>query len=280
MRAPFQVAGSVVACAALLLACSSNDEHAPPASGDCTGRCTVDFSPGSNSTGGTSGGNGNLDAGITDAGGDGRAFDASGVLGGGVAVFDDALFTRTVAFSGTGTVTLYGTGRVTAPFTDGTFSVTGVEPRQDLWALLQRTTTTLDVLPTFQRVDGTLPTGELRFFRASVIAEIFVGLTQPTTVDPNLAQIVLRFATTQGAPVTGVQVQQKPASSIVAYDTDSSYSDSFTATNNRGIALIVNAPAQPLPGTDTEITYASGTKLGAKLVRIAQGAVTLVDVVP
>lgn len=271
--------GIVVALAVSALlgetGCSKSLERFPPLVTSCDQACVTGIRNGGTGSGGAGAG----DAG--DAGtGDGEIppADASVTLSGSVGAFVDALFVSASTYPGAGTVTFYGGTTVSGAFSGGAYSVASVEARSDLWALLLSTPPATDVLPTLLSVDATRTSRDLAFARSSVLSGIYIGLLSPVTLDAGKAQLVLRFLTPAGVPLAGVKVSAAPGT-VVAYDAGGSYSDAQLATDIRGMAILVNVAAAPLPGADLPIALSVAGLTQAAMVRAAQGAVTVADVI-
>lgn len=243
-------------------ACMTADPDHTRTTYTCTQRCPTGVYRGAPSGGG--------------AGADGGTVaDASALVTGTVGVFTDTLFLAVTPYVGTGTITF--PDGVTLPVTDGAFQGR-VAAAGDAWVLVTPGSTSLDLLPTFQLVDTTQPGVALVLGARNVFSEIFVGLLSPTSPDPARAQIVVQFVTSDGVPAAGVEITNPPSGSVVAYDTDGSYSDVLTSTGLRGMALIVNADALEVPGSDVPIAYRVAGQVHTALVRAARGAATFASV--
>jgi hypothetical protein len=269
----------------LFFGCSGSSTHPPPAANDCQvppcGEQGGGVHPGEIGSGGSGG--------TTPDGGSGATGDASlASLTGTVRVYEDPEFVSAHAFSGSGTVAVFGSAgpavSATASFSNGSYSV--VVPREvALWAGIQSTTST-EVMPSLQAVNGILPSAaDVAFAQTSTLALIFSGLqANPQTMQSNKAQVVIRFTDTTGTPVIGVSIVLPPSGATVAYDNGSLYSDlpAFAATQGRGMALLLNTTAPLWPGGKLTVNYQHGTPavLGAFDVYVARGAVSFVQVIP
>jgi hypothetical protein len=148
------------------------------------------------------------------------------------------------------------------------------------WIDVTVTTSSVDTLTTLQLVDLGAGERSLRVVRPSVMQTVLGGLTPPQELEPGKAQIVLSFVDVAGTPAQDLTIVPGPGM-VVGYDRGDTYSNSVAATGTRGIAVIVNQPAEPFPGGFTGVSFRRqrGTFAGAVRLRTAQGAVTLATIV-
>jgi len=201
-------------------------------------------------------------------------------LSGAVRIYADDAFQITKELAGAGIVGMTGSVRVTGTYEAGQWSVPGAESGS-LWADMHATLMGQDAFDTLQVVDG--PGAELVFAPRSALDTIVSGLSSVQSLNSDFAQIVLRFVNTAGQPVFGVVVAEPTAT--IAYDAGSSYTDTkgapFGATQNRGMAIIVNHPATPFPGGPVTIHYVKPGETSATPIdlRAAVGAASFRTVV-
>lgn len=265
------------------LGCSAAKDRAPPAA-DCTElRCSDASPPG---TGGSTGGAPNATGGSAGSmGGREATGGAAGgrTVSGNVRIYTDSSFDGTAAFAAAGIVGLTGSRRATGTFATGQWSVSGAEATGPLWADLHATVDAQDALDTLQIIEGTASTADLVFAARSSFDAVVTGLSSVQSLNPDRAQIVLRFVNGSGQPVSGVVVTQP--SGTIAYDAGSSYTDQkgapFGATQQRGMAIILNYTAVSFPGGPLTVQYLKpGDTKGTDVeIRAANGAVTFRTVV-
>ena len=117
----------------------------------------------------------------------------------------------------------------------------------------------------------------------STFEGVVTGLSSVQSLSPDQAQIVLRFVNAARQPVSGVVIAQPTGT--VAYDAGNSYTDTkgapFGATQQRGMAIIVNYTSVPFPGGPVTVQYVKpGATMATPLeLRAANGAVTFRTVV-
>jgi hypothetical protein len=201
-------------------------------------------------------------------------------MSGDVRIYADSAFDTTKEIAGAGVIGVTGSARVMGSYEAGRWSVSGAESGT-LWADMHATIMGEDAFDTLQVLDGSGT--ELVFVPRSVLDTIVSGLSSVQSVNTDFAQIVLSFVDTSRQPVAGVVIAEPTAT--VAYDAGSSYTDAkgapFGATQDRGMAIIVNYPAQPFPGAQVTIQYAKpgDTRATPIDLRAAVGAASFRTVV-
>lgn len=104
----------------------------------------------------------------------------------------------------------------------------------------------------------------------------------PLEVNPAAAQIFVRFVEPDGTPIPGVEVVNPPVTdtSRIAYDSGpGEYSDSFLATEERGVAVIANYAAVPYPGATLELIARLGEDEYAVDVQVAANSISVVTAI-
>jgi hypothetical protein len=259
----FSAFGVLAGCAA------EPKDHAPYLGGGCqTSACQVDHVTGGTPPGG--------DGGLTTTSDGGQG---TGNLTGVVTVFRDPAFVNRIAFTGEGVITIQGSHQIIGALSGSSFTVDHTDFSKNLWVDIRATTGGTDLMETIAPVDGTATNVEVTFGRISDMTSVVASFTlTPQSMNATHAQIVLRFVSAAGAPVSGLQITQS-AGAAVLYDAGSSYSDAFGATQGRGMAVLVNATASSIfPGTPVTITYKAGATLGTVDVYAVRGALTIADV--
>jgi hypothetical protein len=203
------------------------------------------------------------------------------VTSGSVRIYDDKAFETTSEFSGAGIVGLTGSARSEGTFDAGTWTVSGAGAGPQ-WADLHATVMGQDTLDTLQMVQGS--GADLVFASRTSLDEIVAGLSSVQSVNPQFAQIVLKFVNGASQPVAGVVVTEP--TTAVAYDAGSAYTDAkgapFGATQNRGIAVVLNYPTtSAFPGGPSTLQYVTpgDTKATNVEIRAAIGAVSFRTVI-
>jgi hypothetical protein len=198
-------------------------------------------------------------------------------LSGDVGLLTEDTFTQVIAFTETATVFGEGSGARVSGSYDGTdFTLADVLVGSSVFMAVRPADTTL-TFDTISDVDTTPASVTLPVVQRSVIEDIFLSLTTPTQVATGAAQIVVRVIGTDGVPVPGVGIGA-PSAELVAYSTLGSWSDTETATDVSGLAVIGNIVAASFPGGDLTLRLTGAVQLDES-VRVARGFVTLVNVV-
>ena len=253
-----------IACAAVLVAwfgCQEAREHPPGASLGCeAGQNCVSPPPVGSGTGGTSGAAGAppVDAGTTDIEG---SID--------LIVGDD--FLAATDFVDVATVQV---GGVSGDYDGQSFSLAAVPVAIQEWASIVPLPG--EALTTHQPIDTTQAGPfQLYLVARTPLELVYASLTNPTTIAPGTAQVVLRFLAPNGAPVSGVTVSV--TAEAIAYDVAGGYSDVVTETGPAGTALLVNVPALAEPVK--KLVQVQANSLGSLDLLVQADAVTLADVV-
>ena len=261
------IAAAVLA-ALVCASCQETSRRPAPLAHDCAeaARC-VDPAPIG------AGGLGGLDAGVTDAAALQRT------VAGTIAWLDDDTFDAAQPFVASATVRAQAAagGFATSTYAGSAFTLDGVLVSPSTWFIAEPASG-LDALTTISAVDTTQPTDViLRLGRPSTLDLIFGVLALPTAVDPQSAQLVVRFVdAVTGQPVQGVAVSVAQAG-IVAYAEAGTWSDDAPGTSSAGLAIVGNLPAVPLPGSIHEVVV-SGAGAGTLEVLLASASLTLLDV--
>jgi hypothetical protein len=165
----------------------------------------------------------------------------------------------------------------------GKWTVDGAEAAPFLWADL-RATAIGDAMDTLEVIDGTKGGADIVFGSRAAFENVVTVLSSAQSVNPDRAQIVLKFVNAASQPVSRVRVNLQGAA--VAYDAGDTYTDAqgpapLGATQGRGMAIVANYSAGPFPGSSTTIQYvALQTNTTASLdLRVASGAVTFRTVI-
>lgn len=260
--------GCLVLLSGLMLAGCGQDHERPPGIGaGCVGTCV--------GQGGSSGGNGG-------SGGSGGTGDDSGVgtLIGQVAILNDTL-TASMPFEGLTRVTAEArdSGFVEADTNgEGRFELTGVTPEPG-WVGVQALGTP-DLLPTWQPMDVSRVTDQtLLFVRGSTIDLWVASAHTATTPLSTHGQVLLHVvdADTE-SPKAGVTVRQSAGAELVLYDDGPTLSANLESTGARGYIALVNLTARAHPGMLVPITLDDGAQVVSVELRVAEGAVTVLDV--
>jgi hypothetical protein len=166
---------------------------------------------------------------------------------------------------------------------DGSYRLEGVLPNTELWVAVGtfQTPPVGPFLDTLQVVDATV--GDflnLLVMRESVmndIAEVSFS-SSVVEVDPARGHAILSFFDEDGASLAGVRVvDPTPADAAIAYDAGDVYSDQLDETANRGAVVLMNLPAVAYPGALINVTVTLDGLSYSTPVRIARGAVTVVN---
>jgi hypothetical protein len=267
---------SVVAL--VLVGCSGSSNH-PPGVTECSDPTCGGGEGGVSATGGTAG-----SAGAGTGGGGGSAGSGAGGSSGGksltgsVAIYADTTFVATNPFTGAGKIGLMGTTRTVGNINAGTWTVTGAASAAVLWADLHATVAG-DAMDTLEVVDGTGSGGDVVFGSHNAFEDVVTGLSSAQSINPDRAQIVVKFVDSGSQPVSGIRVNLSAAT--VAYDAGNAYTDAqgsapLGATQGRGIAVIVNYSATAFPGGAATIQYVKlqTNTPGSLDLRAANGAIT------
>lgn len=271
MRRPPVSATMLVALA--VFGCADPSKDRPPRIGDCLDCGTGSITPPVGGGGGVDGGGGGVDG--------GGGLDAGTLtMSGRVLVYDTELFTPGPSFVGDGTVGAEGaTGRVTADFSNDSYSLDGVFSATGIWADLEPTMSPNDVMQTILWVDPRDEPVDLSFARRGVLENIGSGLVTPQVLDPGSGHAFLRFVDDAGDGIAGITVTDQPGG-VVTYDVGGGvFRDNEDATSARGAVLILDVSSLPFPGTVTTVTY-SGQASGVVKVKFAADTVTVVTIQP
>ncbi|HEY8946639.1 MAG TPA: hypothetical protein VIM73_20445 [Polyangiaceae bacterium] len=268
--------------AVVLLGCQEEEPERPPPLPPCVGATCVPR--GGVAPPSSSGGSGEGAFGGADAGGDAGAGGANDSLEGSVLEFVDDQFESSVTFTGTATLVAEGArGGTTTASWDGAdpFQLSGFEQEQGLTWVLVSPAPNRGVLPTLHPVPtGNVRRADLGLVRTDNLDLILLLLTVPLERLPERAQLVLRFtdpeSTTGGAE--GVRVVSSDAE-FISYAVEGTWSDLETATDQSGLVLLGNLSAPPFPGSTKRLSLA-GALTGTLEVRVAAGAVSVVEVAP
>ncbi len=198
-------------------------------------------------------------------------------LSGDVGLVTDDTFTQAIPFTETATVFGEGSGaRVSGSYDGIDFTLADVLVGSSVSMAVRPADTTL-AFDTISDADTTPASVTLPVVQRSVIEDIFLSLPTPTQVASGAAQIVVRVIGTDGVPIPGVGIGASSAE-LVAYSTLGSWSDTETATDVSGLAVVGNIVAASFPGGDLTLRLTGAVKLDES-VRVARGFVTLVNVV-
>jgi hypothetical protein len=219
------------------------------------------------------GGLGGFDAGDSDAAARQRT------VAGTIAWLDGDDFAAARPFVASATVRAQAAaGDFAATTYDGSaFTLDGVRVSPSTWFIAEPEGG-LDALTTIGAVDTTQAADVvLRLGRPSSLDLVFGVLALPAAVDPQSAQLVVRFVdAVRRQPVPGVVVSLAQAG-FTAYAEGSTWSDDAPGTSSAGLAVAGNVPALPLPGSIHEVVV-SGAAAGTLEVLLAAGSLTLLDV--
>ncbi len=248
-----------------LAGCGQDRERPPGIGAGCVGACVG--RGGGNGGGGGTGGGTSGDAGL-------------GTLTGQVAILNDML-TATMAFEGLARVTAEGPDSSFVEATtdgEGRFEVTGVtlEPG---WVGVQALGAP-DLLPTLQPMDVSQLTDQTLLLVRGSTLDLWVASAQTITMPlVTHGQVLLHVvdAETQ-SPKAGVSVRQSAGAELVLYDDGPSLSANLEATSVRGYVALVNLAARAYPGMLVPITLDDGAQVVSVELRVAEGAVTVLDV--
>lgn len=110
-------------------------------------------------------------------------------------------------------------------------------------------------------------------FRLQFWEDLAAGLAMmPTTIDPQMAQVLLRVTDETGQPLVGVSAQV--VSGVIAYGNGGVASDVLTETDDSGLLVWFNAPA----GDGTTLTLGTSTELWTVALPTRAGSVTVAAV--
>lgn len=253
---------------ALCVACSGVDDDRPPLAPGCSVDCGQPGKGGPGAGSGGSDGSGGM-------GGAPVATDLTGVV---VAMNDEA-FAQTAAFSGAATVfaespTL--AQGVSGTYDGASFSLADALQDRRAWVAV-RPDDVAAFIDTISYQDTTETSVTAPLVSRALLQEIYFNLSTPAELAANAAQLVVRVFEANGAGVVGVTANTT-AGTFAAYSADGTFSETETVTDGQGIIILGNIAATRFPGS--EFVLRLGGAAEAELtVRIAQGAVTLVDVV-
>jgi hypothetical protein len=199
-------------------------------------------------------------------------------LSGDVGLLTEDTFTQVIPYTEPATVFGQGAGtsRVSGSYDGTDFTLTDVIDGSSVFMAVRPADTVL-AFDTISIVDTTQASVTVPVVQRSVIEDILQSLTTPTQVATGAAQIVVRVIGTDGVPVPGVGISASTAE-LVAYSTIGSWSDTETATDVSGLAVIGNVVAASFPGGDLTLRLTGAVRLDEP-VRVARGFVTLVNVV-
>ena len=275
------LAATVGALAAALgtAGCAKPDDDRPPPASmecpeddqDCFGAAQVH---GSGSSAGGAGGQGALGAG-------GAVEAGETTLTGRVVEYVDDEFLLTGPYSGQGEVTVPGAdgGLSTAPIVGDTFELDGALAAAGVWVLVEPGSGS-DLLASLQLFDtARYDSIEVAAVSASLFDLLLGSLSTAPLRDSGAAQIAVRFVDGDDAPQSAITVEPLTVDQPVAYRLPGVWTHDALGTDATGLALLVNVPASPLPGSDTPVTFATeaGSQHVAWVPAIA-GAVTYVMV--
>jgi hypothetical protein len=261
-----------------LVACGGDPEHPPNLASHGVGG-------GGNTTGGGSGGA----SGSSTGGTGGAPCDPDPTLGktlsGNIIVYDPVLATK-APFVGNGTAVIEGVpcGWVQADFYGSTdpvepFVLAGAKPLPQSWIhFFQHDKGTEDVVPTLQAVytvnDLTLM-DEFAFVRGSEIDALYASLGVER--DPAKGTVLIQAVTVFGAlktPVSGAIVSTLGEAQI-AYASGGSWALGAGPTDASGMAVLVNAAAEPFPGKSIGVHLEEGNKVFDLTAPVQAGGVSI-----
>lgn len=271
----------------LLGSACSGSESRPEAAGDCNDDQCVgvrEYTPpttgmGAGGSGTAAGSSGGASGG--GSGGSGMGLVGQSVLQGTVTVVAEVDLRNSGRPSTSAQVQTEGSGvpaRTTEVQSDGGFQMDGVSANRPLWVSVGSLDSSSDspFISTLQLV--TTPPGqavELRVVERQVMNQIASSsfLNTDTNADPNLAHAILNLVTEGGDPVDGATLTSPVLT--VAYDAGVIYSDVVDATSGRGAVVVLNAAADPYPGTTTSVVFDIGGQVYDFDIQLARGSVTL-----
>jgi hypothetical protein len=116
---------------------------------------------------------------------------------------------------------------------------------------VRQTTGNVELMTTTQWVNESGPT-ELLIVQRTVLADIADNLANNATfLDGDRGHAFVNFYDSLGAPLIGINAQLEGA--VVGYDIGIFYSDAEEQTAERGGAVLINAPAAPFPGNESNL---------------------------
>jgi hypothetical protein len=205
-----------------------------------------------------------------------------------VHITDDVNFVKTMPFTSPADLKVQGAdGRTVSGTWDGSnpFLLEGVVSAPSTWVLATpQNPLAADALPSMEVVETDQPDAEdtvsadVGLVQASSIEQILDSSTVPVSVDPSLAQLIIRLvdkssSPTNPTPLAGVKVALSSAENIL-YGASGGFSDVATETDPTGMVVLANVPGAAWPGAIVNLEF-SGTKTGGDRVPAVTGAVTL-----
>lgn len=171
------------------------------------------------------------------------------------------------------------------PAADGTYRLEGIEGGAGIWVGVGNFLDPPEepYIDTIQAVDpARSAAADLFVWRRETLVGLAATsfLNPPVEIEPNGAHLVVQFVDSDRRPVQGVQVTfPEPEDTRTAYDAGDAYSDALLETSSRGVAILLNIPAPPWPGSPLRIiAEVDGQPLLAE-VQIVRSAVSLVTAV-
>ncbi|HEX6273840.1 MAG TPA: hypothetical protein VFZ53_12415, partial [Polyangiaceae bacterium] len=159
------------------------------------------------------------------------------------------------------------------------FAIDGVARGQTTWA--QVGPAPGDALLTLQPVDTSRPNDAdevettLTVVRESELARAFSVIASPVTQNPGAAQLVL-VVHKENRGASGVGVIARAAEAVIYVD-NGSFSDIVETTDESGIVVLANVPADTWPGSGVTVTLV-GTVNGIWDLRVVRGGVTFAGI--
>jgi hypothetical protein len=161
----------------------------------------------------------------------------------------------------------------------GLFRWTVSSSANPLWLDVRSPDSLSEWFPTLQPVPADGSSLALNVFETALL-EVFAGayLNSPLQFEPARAHVVARFTNALGVPRAGISLLDLGSGSErVAYDAGDTYSDALVATDQRGVAIVLNL--EPANAGALALRFqAEGGAPQEQLLRVAAGSVTWVTV--
>lgn len=264
-RVRFEAIASCVAALAALVACGEERDRSDPVA-----VCQGDCDPG---LGQISGAKTSPDSGSSSTTGGGEP---NVTLRGDLGVFPDDRFDpgNLAPFGGLATVVAGDSNAqpVSAPYDGMAFTLQGILAGEATRVLVVPTDPDALPMPTLLRMDTReSATVTLPLVNSGVLTGIFAFVSSQGVLNPDRAQLVLRFVDEDRQPVAGVRVDVGPAE-FIAYAQGAGWSDDFAAqTDPSGLAVAANLAAAEFPGSTFAINT-RGSVVGSWVVAAIRGA--------